>query len=65
MKPVELYARVRHACHVEGLSQREAARRFGIDAKTVAKMLWILLRQAVALRRGVALPTTTRWAGEG
>ena len=39
MKLVELYARVRHACHVEGLSQREAARRFGIDPKTVAKML--------------------------
>jgi transposase len=39
MKPVELYARVRHACHVEGLSQREAARQFGIDPKTVAKML--------------------------
>jgi transposase len=39
MKPVELYARVRHACHVEGMSQREAARRFGIDPKTVAKML--------------------------
>jgi transposase len=39
MKPVELYARVRHACHVEGLSQRAAARRFGIDPKTVAKML--------------------------
>jgi transposase len=39
MKVVELYARVRHACHVEGLSQREAARRFGIDPKTVAKML--------------------------
>jgi transposase len=39
MKPVELYARVRYACHREGLSQREAARRFGIDPKTVAKML--------------------------
>ena len=39
MKPVELYAQVRHACHVEGLSQREASRRFGIDPKTVAKML--------------------------
>src|SRR3954452_17809154 len=39
MKPVELYARVRHACHVEGTSRREAARRFGIDPKTVAKML--------------------------
>ena len=39
MKPVELYARVRHACHVEGLSQREAARRFGIHRDTVRKML--------------------------
>src|SRR3954454_12064632 len=39
MKPVELYARVRHACDVEGMSRREAARRFGIDPKTVAKML--------------------------
>jgi transposase len=36
---VELYARVRHACHVEGLSQREAARRFGIHRNTVRKML--------------------------
>ncbi len=25
--------------HVEGLSRREAARRFGIDPRTVAKML--------------------------
>jgi transposase len=39
MKPVELYARVRYACQVEGLSQRETARRFGIDTKTVRKML--------------------------
>ena len=39
MKPVELYARVRYACHREGLSQREAARRFGLDPRTVAKML--------------------------
>jgi transposase len=36
---VDLYRRVRLACHREGLSQREAARRFGIDRKTVAKML--------------------------
>jgi transposase len=39
MKPVEQYARVRHACHVEGLSQREAARRFGVHRNTVRKML--------------------------
>src|SRR3954468_18434836 len=39
MKAVELYARVRRACQVEGMSQRQAARVFGIDPKTVAKML--------------------------
>jgi transposase len=39
MFSVELYGRVRYACHVEGLSQREAARRFGIHRSTVRKML--------------------------
>ncbi len=39
MKAVDLYARVRRACHVEGMSQRQAARVFGLDPKTVAKML--------------------------
>src|SRR5215203_2440448 len=39
MFSVELYGRVRHACHVEGVSQREAARRFGIHRNTVRKML--------------------------
>src|SRR5215207_7250165 len=39
MKAVDLYARVRRACHVDGMSQRQAARVFGIDPKTVAKML--------------------------
>jgi len=36
---VELYLRVRLACHVDGLSQREAASRFGIARETVKKML--------------------------
>jgi transposase len=39
MKGVELYAGVRRAVFVEGLSRREAGRRFGIDPRTVAKML--------------------------
>ena len=39
MKGVELYARARFAVQIEGVSQREAARRFGIDPRTVAKML--------------------------
>jgi len=39
MYGVELYGRVRRAVFVEGLSRREAGRRFGIDRGTVAKIL--------------------------
>jgi transposase len=39
MKLVELYGRVRYAVQIEGISRRETARRFGIDPRTVAKML--------------------------
>ncbi len=39
MKGAELYGQVRRAVYVEGMSRREAARRFGIDPRTVAKML--------------------------
>ncbi len=39
MYAVDLYRLVRLACQHEGLSHREAARRFGIDRKTVSKML--------------------------
>src|SRR5438067_10024563 len=39
MKGVELYAQVRYAVQIKGLSRREAARQFGIDPRTVAKML--------------------------
>jgi hypothetical protein len=39
MKGVELYGRVRYAVQREGISRREAARRFGIDPRTVSKML--------------------------
>ena len=37
MRTVELYAAVRRAVSVEGLSQREAARRFGLARTTVTK----------------------------
>src|SRR5712691_5717055 len=39
MKRVELYGQVRRAVYVEGVSRREAARRLGIDPRTVAKVL--------------------------
>ncbi|MDH3236414.1 MAG: IS21 family transposase [Alphaproteobacteria bacterium] len=39
MKRVELYGRVRQAVIVQGMSRREAARVFGIDRRTVDKMV--------------------------
>jgi transposase len=39
MKDVDVYLKVRHAVRIEGLSERAAARRFGIDPRTVNKMM--------------------------
>ena len=39
MYSVELYNRVRRACHVDGMNKSAAGRLFGIDRKTVAKIL--------------------------
>ena len=39
MFTVELYARIRRAVMVDGLSRREAAKRFGVHRNTITKML--------------------------
>src|SRR3979409_1296477 len=39
MKDVDDYLKVRHAVRIEGLSEGAAARRFGIDPRTVNKMM--------------------------
>lgn len=39
MYTVELYGRVRRVCRVDGMSARAAAQHFGIDRKTVSKIL--------------------------
>ena len=36
---MELYRKIRLACRHEGLSEREAARVFGVDRRTVSKIL--------------------------
>ncbi len=36
---MDIYARVRLACHHDGMSQREASRQFGISRKAIRKML--------------------------
>ena len=39
MFTVELYAKIRRAVMVDGLSRREAAKRFGVHRNTISKML--------------------------
>lgn len=56
MFSVEVYGRVRHACHVEGLSLREAARRFGIHRNPVRKMLAFALPPGYRRRDPPARP---------
>ena len=63
MKRVKLYARVRHAVMIEGLSQREAARRFGIDPRTVKKMLRYSVPPGYVRRRPPVRPKLDPFIG--
>jgi hypothetical protein len=54
---VDLYARLRRACHVEGTSRRQAARVFRIDQKTAAKMLRFSVPPGYRRSRPPARPT--------
>jgi transposase len=63
MKGVELYAQVRFAVQIEGLSRREAARRFGIDPRTVAKMLAFAVPPGYRRGRPPARPKLDRFTG--
>src|SRR3954451_12604950 len=63
MKAVDLYARVRRACHVEEMSQRQAARLFGIDPKTVAKMLRVSVPPGYRRSKPPVRPKLDRFTG--
>src|SRR5271154_5190964 len=63
MKGVELYGQGRRAVYVEGLSRREAARRFGIDPRTVAKMLAFSVPPGSRRRRPPARPKLDPFTG--
>ena len=63
MKGVELYGRVRHAVRIEGLSHREAARRFGIDPRTVAKMMMFSVPPGYRRSRPPARPKLDPFIG--
>ena len=63
MKVVELYGRVRYAVQIEGLSRREAARQFGIDPRTVAKMVAFSVPPGYRRRRPPARPKLDPFTG--
>lgn len=63
MKLVELYGRVRYAVRIEGISRREAARRFGIDPRTVAKMLAFSVPPGYRRSRPPARPKLDAFVG--
>ena len=48
MYRVDLYARVRRACRVEGMSTREASRVFGLDARRYARCCRSRCRRGIA-----------------
>ena len=63
MKTVELYARVRHAVLIEGISERAAADRFGINARTVSKMLKFSVPPGYVRRKPPFRPKLDEFAG--
>jgi transposase len=60
---VELYARVRRAVLVEGMSRRTAAREFGLARKTVHKMLEYSLPPGYKRQQPVRRPKLGPWQG--
>ena len=63
MKRVELYGRVRHAVLIEGMSRREASRVFGIDRRTVDKMLRFSVPPGYRRRKPVRRPKLDGYTG--
>jgi transposase len=60
---VELYARVRRAVQVEGLSERETARRFGIARETVRKTLRYPVPPGYRRTKPIQRPKLGPWLG--
>jgi transposase len=63
MKQVELYGRVRHSVLIDGMSRREAARIYGIDTRTVAKMLVFTVPPGYRRKKVPARPKLDAFTG--
>lgn len=60
---MEVYARIRRAVQVDGMSIREAAREFGLSRKTIRKMLQFSLPPGYQRKKPVARPKLGPWLG--
>ena len=60
---VEVYARVRRAVQVDGMSVRQAAREFGLSRKTIRKMLAYSAPPGYQRKKPVARPKLGPWLG--
>ena len=60
---VEVYARVRRAVQVDGMSIRQAAREFGLSRKTIRKMLAYSVPPGYARKQPVRRPKLGPWLG--
>ncbi|MGH8336623.1 MAG: IS21 family transposase, partial [Gammaproteobacteria bacterium] len=63
MYTVELYARVRRAVLVDGLSEREAARQFGLARETVRKMVRYSAPPGYRRQQPARRPKLDQWTG--
>jgi len=63
MFKVELYGRVRRAVLVDGVSQRTAAREFGISRKSVRKMVSFSVPPGYRRQQAVKRPKLDPWVG--
>ena len=61
MKSLDLYLRVRQAVRIEGISERAAARRFGLDPRTVAKMMKFSVPPGYVRKKPPARPKLDRF----
>ena len=60
---MELYARVRRAVQVDGMSIRAAAHEFGLAQKTIRKMLQFSLPPGYERKKPAAPPKLGPWLG--
>lgn len=60
---MEVYARVRRAVQVDGMSMRQAAREFGLARKTIRKMLQFSVPPGYERKKPVQRPKLGPWLG--